>query len=121
GILGNFAASDDRRGALFEHLAICQIYHSAKAYGQNVRLSSYRTEHHAELDLIVEHASGEVWAVECKAGQNVGRSDLGGFKSFAAFYQKPHRKLIIYAGSVAKQIDDILVLPLPQALTAVLP
>lgn len=121
GVLGNFKVSEDRRGLLFEHFVITQVYHAARAYDRQVRISNYRTEHHAELDLIVEHAGGDVWAVECKAGKNVGKNDLGGFKSFAAFYKKPHRKLVVYAGSAAKKIDDILILPVQQALDLLFP
>jgi predicted AAA+ superfamily ATPase len=116
GVLGNFKVSEDRRGNLFEHLAFTQIYHTARSQILQLRISNYRTEHDAELDLILEFPDGEVIAVECKAGRNVGRNDLSGFKSFASFYGKPHRKIVLYAGSSAKRIDDVMILPFQEGI-----
>jgi len=111
GVLGNFRVSDDRKGMLFEHFVITQIYHAAKAVGGNIRLSNYRTEHGAEVALIVEQSDGETIAVECKSGNTVGSSDLEGFKSFASFFKKPHRKIVIYGGTTPRRIDDVDILP----------
>ena len=119
GILGNFIVSEDRLGTLFEHLVFTQIYHTARAHDKQVRLSTYRTEHGAELDLILEHSNGDIWAIECKAGRNVGKGDFSGFTSFADYYRKPHRKLVIYSGQAAKQIDDVLVLPVARAIETI--
>jgi predicted AAA+ superfamily ATPase len=104
---------------LFEHLVFTQLYHAAHVHLQQVRISNYRTEHSAEIDLIVENAKGEVTAVECKASRNVGRNDLSGFNSFAKFYGKSHRKIVIYGGTIAKQIDDVMVLPFRQGIASV--
>jgi predicted AAA+ superfamily ATPase len=111
GILGNFKVSDDRRGALFEHLVITQVYHTAKALGGEVRLSNYRTEHGAEVDLIIERPDGEVIAVECKSGNTVGSNDFEGFKSFASYINKPHRQIVIYGGTTPRRIDNVEILP----------
>jgi len=51
-------------------------------------LSSYRTEHGAEVDFIVT-SNGETLAIESKASRNVGRSDLRGLDSFTEYYGKP--------------------------------
>lgn len=111
GVLGNFRVSADRKGMLFEHFVITQVYHAAKALGGNIRLSNYRTEHGAEVDLIIERADGETIAVECKSGNTVGSTDLEGFKSFASFFKKPHRKIVIYGGTTPRRIDEVDVLP----------
>jgi predicted AAA+ superfamily ATPase len=111
GVLGNFRVSADRKGMLFEHFVITQVYHAAKALGGNIRLSNYRTEHGAEVDLIIERADGETIAVECKSGNTVGSRDLEGFKSFASFFKKPHRKIVIYGGTTPRRIDEVDVLP----------
>jgi len=116
GVLGNFIVSEDRLGTLFEHLAFNQIYHTARALDRQVRLTNYRTEHQAELDLVLEHTNGDTWAIECKAGRNVGRNDFSGFKSFQKYFNKPHRKMVIYSGQVAKVLDDVLILPLDKAI-----
>jgi predicted AAA+ superfamily ATPase len=119
GILGNFKVSDDRRGALFEHLVITQIYHTAKTLGGEIRLSHYRTEHGAEVDLVIERADGEIVAVECKSGKGVGPNDLEGFKSFASYLNKPHRKIVIYGGTIPRRIDDVDILPLQDGIRAI--
>jgi hypothetical protein len=118
-MLGNFVASDDQRGGLFEHLVFTQIYHRAQAEQRSIRVSNYRTEHQAELDFIVEFSNGETIAVECKAGRNVGKNDLKGFESFASFFKKQHRKLVIYGGTSAKQIDDVKILPFQMGIEEV--
>jgi len=111
GILGNFRVSDDRKGMLFEHFVITQVYHTAKALGGDIRLSNYRTEHGAEVDLIIERSDGETIAVECKSGNTVGSTDLEGFQSFASFFKKPHRKIVIYGGTTPRRIDEVDILP----------
>jgi predicted AAA+ superfamily ATPase len=105
GILGNFKVSDDRRGMLFEHLVI------TRAIGGEIRLSNYRTEHGAEVDLVIERADGEILAVECKSGGNVGSNDLEGFRSLGSYINKPHRKIIIYGGATPRRIEDVEILP----------
>jgi len=110
GLLGNFIASPDRIGTLFEHLVFNQIVHSASAKDEPLEISSYRTEHGAEVDFIVERAK-EVVAVEVKASSNVGRSDLRGLKSFSEFYGKPHRSVVSTLGRTARVLDRVEILP----------
>ncbi len=113
GLLGNFVASPDRVGLLFEHLLFNQLLDGAAAKDQMIRVSSYRTEHGAEVDFIVE-IGGEVLAIEAKASSNVGRSDLRGLRSFADYYAKPHRSVIVYLGNVRKVVEKVDVLPWQQ-------
>lgn len=115
GLLENFHPSQDRIGPLFEHLIFTQILHSANAHDRKVRISSFRTEHGAEVDLIVE-TGGKLFALELKASRNVGPSDLTGLKHFTDFYGKKHRPMLIYLGEPAKKIDGIEILPWQKAL-----
>lgn len=110
GLLNNFTVSQDRIGILFEHLIFNQIMDSAAAADRSIRVSSYRTEHGAEVDFIIE-LEREVIALEVKASSNVGTSDLKGLKSFADFFGKPHRPVIAYMGSVSKKIEGVMILP----------
>ena len=109
-LLSNFNVSQDRVGALFEHLIFNQIVHGAVTVDKNFRISSYRTEHGAEVDFIVE-LNGKVFAIEAKASKNIGVSDLRGFQSFKEFYKKPHKSYVAYLGNYAKKINDITILP----------
>jgi len=116
GLLGNFTVSDDRKGQLFETLVVTQCIHSIAAKDlMGMRLSSYRTEHGAEVDLIIEHPNSTI-ALEIKATRNIGPSDLSGLASFAKFYGKPHRSIIAYQGAEKLQIGNVEVWPWQQAL-----
>ncbi|OGW72752.1 MAG: hypothetical protein A2Y02_02155 [Omnitrophica bacterium GWA2_52_12] len=115
GLLENFQPSQDRIGPLFEHLIFTQILHSASARDHQIRISSFRTEHGAEVDLIVE-TGGKLFALELKASRNVGPSDLTGLKRFTDFYGKKHRPRVVYLGDHAKKIEGIEILPWQSAL-----
>lgn len=110
GLLNNFTASSDRIGALFEHLVFNQLIHSASAKDRTLRISSYRTEHGAEVDFIVE-TERDTLAIEVKASATIGRSDLRGLHSFADYYGKKHRACIAYLGQTRKHLNGIDVLP----------
>ena len=117
GLLGSYQVSEDRVGMLFENLLYTQLLHSANASGKRLRISTYRTEHGAEVDFICE-LDGELWAIEAKASRNVGKEDFKGFRSFSDFYTKPHRKAVAYMGSVKTTIDGIEILPWQDLLKA---
>ncbi|MBI5510426.1 MAG: ATP-binding protein [Deltaproteobacteria bacterium] len=109
-LLGSFTPAADRIGILFEHLLHSQI--SALVIGRDaeVRVSSYRTEHGAEVDFILE-GHGILWAVECKASRNVGPSDCRGLARFSEFYGKRHRSVVAYLGDAKRRISHVDVLP----------
>ena len=115
GLLLNFVASDDRKGLLFEQLVFNQIQQAAASLDLDYRISTYRTEHGAEVDFIVE-LEGEIWAIEVKASSNVGQSDLNGLKSFRSYYSKRHRPVVAYLGTASKRIDEVQVLPWQELL-----
>jgi len=110
GLLNNFSASGDRIGTLFEHLLFSQIVHGAAAKDLDVRISSYRTEHGAEVDFIVE-IKGELVAIEAKASKNVGKTDFRGLQSFSDYYGRKHRACVAYLGEVRKVIQGVEILP----------
>jgi len=114
-LLGNFSASPDRIGHLFEHLLFNQILSGFKAIDRDFRVSTYRTEHGAEVDFIVETGKN-TWAIEAKASRQIGPNDLRGLKSFQEFYKKPHQAAIAYLGEAEKMIDGISVLPWQKVL-----
>lgn len=115
GCLGNFNVSHDRVGKLFEHLVLQIILSEAKSWDQEIRVSTYRTEAGAEVDFIVE-TENKLFAIEVKASKNVHNGDLTGLKSFANFTKKQKQLMVIYQGSVEKEIDAVQVLPLASAL-----
>lgn len=117
GVLGNFDVSADRIGSLFEHLVASQIFASAAAIDADLRMSSYRTEHGAEVDLIVEMAR-RTWAIELKASRTVGTSDLRGLRSFADLFGTKHTPLVLYLGTARRRIGGVDILPWQEGLQA---
>lgn len=115
-LLNNFEASQDRIGPLFEHFFFNQLFHGSAARDLEIRISTFRTEHGAEVDFIVEMEK-TLWAIELKASQQIDpRWDIRGLKKFGEFYQKPHRSLVVYLGSIPKKIEKIEILPWQRAL-----
>lgn len=109
-LLGNFEASLDRQGSLFEHLFFNQLLASAYAADRDIRISTYRTEHGAEVDFIVE-LDRRIWAIELKASRDVGRNDLRGLKNFAEYLGKKPQAAVAYLSPVEKEIEGIPILP----------
>ncbi len=115
GLVGNFEPSADRIGALFEHLLFTQIYYSALAHDRDIRISTFRTEHGAEVDFIVE-CEGQIWAVEAQASQNVGRWDLRGLERFADYVGRKHSALLLYLGQTRRRLGTVDVMPWQEGL-----
>ena len=115
GLLRNFHASADRIGNLFEHLICSQILSSAAALDQSIKLYAYRTEHGAEVDYILE-ANRETIAIETKASRNVNTTDLRGFTSFADYFGKPHRAMVLYLGSERRRMGAVDIFPWQEGL-----
>jgi uncharacterized protein len=110
GLLGNFEASPDRMGRLFEHLVCNQILHEASTRDIDLRVSAYRTEHGAEVDLIVEIGS-RVFAVEIKASRSASQTDIRGLESFREYYGKKHHSWILNQGTARRQVGAVDVWP----------
>jgi len=118
GLLGNFHLSADRMGNLFEHLICSQILSSAAALDQTINLYAYRTEHGAEVDFIIK-VDREIIAVETKASRNISSTDLRGFASFADYYAKPHRAVVLYLGATRRKIGTVEIFPWQEGLQAI--
>ncbi len=115
GLLGNFIPSPDRIGRLFEHLMYGQIVHSAAAFDHAIRLSTYRTEHGAEVDFVVERGR-DLFAIEAKASRTVGPADLRGLTRFREYVGRRHRSMVWYLGTEPKRIGEVEVMPWQQGL-----
>jgi predicted AAA+ superfamily ATPase len=115
GAVGNFEASGDRIGNLFEHLVLQLIRSEFQGRDEDIRLSTYRTEAGAEVDFILERKS-RIFAIEIKATKKVSTGDLRGLKSFMAFYGKPHTPLVIHMGESPARLEGVEVLPVEIAV-----
>lgn len=110
-LLGNYQVTADRKGFLFETFVIDQVRSLFMSKGIDVRLSTFRTDAGAEVDLIIE-SDGKTMAVEIKAGKNVSPADLRGFKSFEEVAGFQCQKMVIYLGDFPQRINDVEILPL---------
>lgn len=115
GLLGNFVVSGDRLGSAFEHLIFNQIVHEASARDQEVRVTTYRTEHGAEVDLILERGP-ETWAIEIKASKAVRTGELRGLGSFREYHGKKHRSWVLYMGDARKNLNGVELWPWQEGL-----
>lgn len=99
--------SIDQIGLLFEHWFVLQIIYLNRALRKNWRISSYRSDGGAEVDLVIERAD-DLIGLEIKASKNIGKSDLRGLKSLAEISgkRKPLRKLTAYFGETSQLFED---------------
>lgn len=107
GLLGNFGASADRRGMLFEHLVFSQLRDSAMARDLPLEIRFFRTRHGLEVDFIVQFGR-EVWAIETQAG-NATERDLGGLRAFHDYYPKARHRILVTPKEKARKKDGILI------------
>lgn len=116
GLLRNFEVSPDRIGALFEHLVCQQLFDGAAARDLPIRVSTFRTEHGAEVDFIVE-LQRTVWAIELKASRTVSGSDLMGLRRFREYLGgRSHQASLWYLGAERRRIAGVDVLPWQEGL-----
>ena len=98
-------------GTGFEHFMVNECWR-LNDYGQSdLTFSFYRTEHHAEVDLIIEFPRGECWAVEFKATDNPALSDVrGGLSSFKL--KRPDARLLCVSTALRRrEVEGVEFLP----------
>ncbi len=114
-LLGSYKISSDRKGMIFENFIVASIRNLLLSKAIFFQMSSYRTTSGSEVDLILNIEDLE-FAIEIKASNNVGKSDLTGLNSFSEISKGKPIKLIIYTGEHARKMDDISILPVNQAM-----
>lgn len=110
----------DRVGETFEQWVILQVAYLDRGLRKGWTLSAYRSEHGAEVDVVVER-DDDVVAIEVKAGRTVSPRDTRGLRSLAevAGRRKPLRRWIVYRGEQRQRFEDgTEVWPVVEALHA---
>lgn len=99
--------SADERGGLFEQWFILQIHALRQLSRQGWRLSSYRTEGGAEVDLVVE-TDDRIYGIEIKSGSKVTVPDTRGLESLGEMIpdSKPYTRLVAFAGSTRQRFPN---------------
>lgn len=108
-LLNNFNASEDRKGQLFENLFFTQLKTSLGYSDLDYRLSSYRTDAGAEVDIILE-IEGRILAIEVKSGA-FKNSDLSGLNSFKKFIGKKVESYVVIPNGASKVIEGTHIMP----------
>jgi len=108
----------DQIGVVFEQWVMLQVIYLNHALRKGWKLSTYRTESGAEVDLVVERAS-DVVAIEIKAARQVTPADTRGLLSFAELIGKrrPLALWIAFRGEHAQRFESgVEALPVLEAL-----
>src|SRR5436309_10514078 len=108
----------DQMGALFEQWTMLQIIYLNHALRMGWKLSTYRTEAGAKVDLVVERAR-DVVAIEIKAGRQVTPADAKGLLSLAGLVgrRRPIALWLAFRGERAQRFDSgVEALPVLEAL-----
>lgn len=71
------------RGRLFEHLIVLECQRALDYARSEARLYFWRTNHGAEVDLLVERHDRLRLAIEIKSTRTISGADLSGLRSFA--------------------------------------
>lgn len=120
GLLGEFGVSGDRIGRLFENLVYSQLRATAFALKREIRLSTYRTDHGAEIDFILEDLDeGRIFAIEAKASRNVSASDMRGFESFKDVCRRKFIPIVVTLGGLEREVRGVRVAPIEVALRSI--
>src|SRR5438094_795254 len=108
----------DQMGALFEQWTMLQVIYLNHALRRGWKLSTYRTEAGAAVDLVVERAR-DVVAIEIKAARQVTPADTKGLLSLAGLVgrRRPIALWLAFRGERAQRFDSgVEALPVLEAL-----
>ncbi|OFZ51352.1 MAG: hypothetical protein A2381_17710 [Bdellovibrionales bacterium RIFOXYB1_FULL_37_110] len=99
-------------GSMFEHWIINETLMLNSYLKKDLVFSFYRTEHGAEIDLIIETPKNEIIAVEIKSSETPNpTSYMNGFKSFSGAVKKIHKKIVVCNAKYQSKEDDIDIYP----------
>lgn len=118
GLFGNFVASPDRAGMLFEHIVFNQLRVSARAHGVDCEIHNFRTRGGLELDFIVtmKGRSTKTWAIEVKSG-SVHANEVAATFAQAKRYLPPRTEFVVATpGGHPRRLTHGRILPWQQLL-----
>ena len=93
------------KGQLFEQWIILQCLYLMRSHRKDWKLSSYRTDAGAEVDLIIDQGSRLV-AIECKYSRQAGEAQMSGLRSFKEIAHKPVQKYLVYRGDTRQKFSQ---------------
>jgi predicted AAA+ superfamily ATPase len=115
GLIGNYVASIDRKGALAEQLIFNQILHSSWAQQKNLNINSFRMRTGEEVDFVIE-MEGKTFAIEVKFSENLQSEDYDGLLFFKKHFPKTSGLFILHLGTKERKIGQLWALPWQKGL-----
>ncbi len=98
------------KGRLFEQFIILETYRRAYYQQTDARLYFWRTNHGAEVDLLIEKHGKITAGFEIKAASNISGAHLSGLRTFREEHPKASCAVICLADQ-AYELDAVQVLP----------
>lgn len=97
----------DQVGGVFEQWVMLQVIYVNHALRKGWRVSTYRTERGAEVDLVVERAT-DIVGIEIKAARQVTTADTRGLLSLAEVVgrRRPFKPWLVFRGERAQRFDS---------------
>jgi predicted AAA+ superfamily ATPase len=106
----------DQIGSTFEQWVMLQVIYINRAFRKGWKLSTYRSEAGAEVDLVVDRGD-DLLAIEIKATRNVANRDIRGLTSLEEVCARPLEKWVLFRGSRRQKLArNTLVLPVVDGL-----
>jgi predicted AAA+ superfamily ATPase len=116
GILGNFTASPDRIGILFETLLVSQLRAAAMARDIRMELFTFRTRGGVEVDFIVRLPNG-LWAIEANASSHIHEGDARSLEQFRTYCSEEAHCVVVTLSGVKRKLESgTLILPWTELL-----
>jgi uncharacterized protein len=106
-------------GLLFEQFVVSEIFRMMKAREKSWRLSYLTTRDGAEIDLIIEKARGEKWAIEIKSSNRVDPKEVSRFERLTKDIPEA-KALMISQDLIAQRFGTVECLPWLDALKMLL-
>ncbi len=106
----------DERGLLLEHFIGLELLRRTGSLWPEARLHHFRTRSGLEVDYVLE-VGRELWGIEVKASETVGRQDFRGLIGLAAHAKRVKRRIVVYLGEKAQHDEGFEVLPVGEFLS----
>lgn len=98
------------RGRLFEHLIVLECMRALDYAKSESALYYWRTNHGAEVDLVVERHGSLRLAIEIEAKRSIDGGDLSGLRSFGEAHPKTSR-IVVCLAPEAYSLGDVQIVP----------
>jgi len=103
-------------GPVFEQWVMLQVIYLNRALRKGWKLSTYRTEAGAEVDLVIDRGD-DFLGIEIKASRTVANQDARGLSSLKEVCGKPLEKWLLFRGDRAQHLaNDTRAIPVLQGL-----